>query len=265
MTEFTLLSCEIQDGIALVTIRRPAALNALNRQLLQEMEELFGNLRQHRETAGVIITGEGEKAFAAGADIGEISRLEPGAGQSFSLYGQSVFSLIEELGKPVVAAVNGFALGGGCELALACTLRTASENARFGQPEVKLGLIPGYGGTQRLPRLIGPGRALEIMLTGRMVDAREAMSIGLVNRITPAGQAPAAARELLAEILRQSPQAVRLVMEAVRRGSSLPLADGLQVEAELFGGCIGTGEMREGTGAFLEKRVPVFRTENGKE
>jgi enoyl-CoA hydratase len=259
MSEFETIRCEVRDGIGIVTVQRPQVLNALNRQAVAELGQAFLGLRDDPGVRGVILTGSGEKAFVAGADIGEIHALDTQSGREFALAGQRVFSLIEGLGKPVVAAVNGFALGGGCELALACTLRLASPNAKLGQPEVKLGVIPGFGGTQRLPRLIGPAAALDLLLTGRTVSADEALALGLVQRVVPQDQLLSEAEKLLREILANAPLAVRLCLEAVHRGAALPLADALALEADLFSISTGSADAREGTAAFLAKRKPDFK------
>jgi enoyl-CoA hydratase len=259
MTEFETILLVIKDGIATVTVHRPQVLNALNRQSLRELETVFLRLREDEAVSGVILTGSGEKAFVAGADIGELQVLDTQTGRDFAHTGQRILALIEGLGKPVVAAVNGFALGGGSELALACHLRLASPNAKLGQPEVKLGVIPGFGGTQRLPRLVGPAAALDLVLTGRTVTAEEALAMGLVNRVVPQDQLLAEADKLLREILANSPLAVRLCLEAVQRGAALPLADALALEADLFGISAGSADAKEGTAAFLAKRKPDFK------
>lgn len=249
-----------RDGrVATVTVNRPDKLNALTRATIEELRQAFESLGADAEIGGVILTGAGEKAFVAGADIGELSDLGPVAARNHSLCGQALCHTIETLGKPVVAAIQGFALGGGCELAMACTLRVAGEKARFGQPEVKLGLIPGFGGTQRLGRLVGRGVALELLLTGEMIDAREAHRIGLVNRVVPQGQVMEEARTLLASILERGPLAVRYTLEATYQGLEMPLEDGLRLEANLFAVTFATEDKAEGTRAFLEKRPPVFR------
>ena len=258
MAEYHNVAVSHEEGVAIATVNRPQVLNALNRETLDELLQLFRELQQDAEVRGVILTGAGDKAFVAGADISEIQAMDMLSGREFSRQGQAVFKLIEELEKPVVAAVNGFALGGGCELAMACTLRGASENARFGQPEVKLGLIPGFGGTQRLPRLIGKGRALDLLLTGRMIDATEALAIGLVNRVTEPDQLLSTAQGLLQTILKNSPLACRLCIDAVDRGLSMDLAAALSLEADLFGLTTGSNDKAEGTAAFLEKRSPDF-------
>jgi enoyl-CoA hydratase len=249
-----------RDGrVAVVTVNRPDKLNALSVQILGELERAFAEIGADDEVGGALLTGAGEKAFIAGADIAELADLDPVAAREHALRGQAVCRSIEELGKPVVAAVNGFALGGGCEIAMACTLRIASDRARFGQPEVKLGLMPGFGGSQRLGRLIGRGRALELLLTGEAIDAEEAARLGLVNRVVPSARLMEEARALLGGILERAPLAVRYVLEAVQHGLEMPLEEGLFLEANLFGVTFGTADMKEGTRAFLEKRPPRFR------
>ena len=252
------LAVETSDGIAVVTIDRPKKLNALNDRTLDELEAAFRAIGSDRDVAGVILTGAGSKAFVAGADIGELSRQSPIDGKHRALRGQRVFGRIEELGKPVIGAINGFALGGGCELALACHLRVAAEGARFGTPEVKLGLMCGYAGTQRLPRLVGRGRALEMLLTGEMIDAGEALRIGLVNKVVPAGELLESSRDLMAKILANGPISLRLTLDAVNRGSEMPLAEAQYLEASLFALLCTTEDMKEGTSAFLEKRAAKF-------
>ncbi|RPJ54746.1 MAG: enoyl-CoA hydratase [Acidobacteria bacterium] len=253
------LQVSVEEGIAVVQISRPEVLNALNARLLDELESAFQALGQDDAVRVVIVTGASEKAFVAGADIKELSRLEGLAGRAHSLRGQKVFNTIESCTKPVLAAVNGYCLGGGCELALACHMRIASEKARFGQPEVKLGLIPGYGGTQRLPRLVGTGRAIEILLTGDVVEAKEAERIGLVNRVVPAGELLDYCRQLAKKIMANGPLATGLALQSVYSGAGLPLEQALEIEAGLFGLACGTDQMTEGTRAFLEKRKPEFK------
>ena len=248
-----------EGRLATVTVNRPEKLNALTRATIDELRTAFEELGADTEVGGVILTGAGEKAFVAGADIGELNDLGPVAAREHALFGQALCRTIETLGKPVVAAVQGFALGGGCELAMACTLRVAGEKARFGQPEVKLGLIPGFGGTQRLGRLVGRGSALELLLTGEMIDAREAHRLGLVNRVVPQDQVMEEARTLMASILERGPLAVRYTLEATHQGLELPLEDGLRLEANLFAVTFATEDKVEGTRAFLEKRPPAFR------
>jgi len=253
-----LVEIEIADRILTATVNRPEKMNALNSALLEELDAAAVRARSDDAVGAMIVTGAGPKAFIAGADISELATMTPVAGRAHALRGQAVFSRLESLGKPVIAAINGFALGGGCELALACTLRVASENARLGQPEVKLGILPGYGGSQRLARIVGEGRAMEICLTGDPISAAEAYRIGLVNRVVPAGEALGAARELAGKILANAPLAVAFTMDAIHNGLDLPLEDGLELEATLFGVCASTDDMREGMQAFLEKRAPRF-------
>ncbi len=253
------LLVEVKDRIARVTVSRPEKLNALNRATLGDLDRLFVGFRDDPAVGAVILTGAGQKAFIAGADIGELARQTPVEGREYALYGQGVLSRVETLGKPVLAAINGFALGGGCEMALACTLRIASSTARLGQPEVNLGIIPGYGGTQRLARLVGRGRAQEMILTGEMIDAAEAHRIGLVNRVVPAEELIARTEELARTILSRGPLAIRYALEAIHRGLTMPREEGLAFEATLFGVLCASEDMREGTSAFLEKRKPEFK------
>jgi enoyl-CoA hydratase len=256
---FENLHFEKRNQIAFVTIARPKVLNALNASTMQELTQVFRALQEDDDVLAVILTGEGEKAFVAGADITELATLDATAAANLAARGQAVFALIEDLGKPVIAAVNGFALGAGSELALACSIRLAADTARFGQPETKLGLIPGYGGTQRLPRLIGKGRALQILLTGEMIDAYEALRIGLVNEVVPAAQLLPRAQAIAAKIITNGPLAIRYCLQAVNRGMEMPLAEALAHEAALFALCCATEDKTEGTRAFLEKRAPEFR------
>jgi enoyl-CoA hydratase len=249
---------EKKAAIAAVTLNRPKVLNALNRQTWKELRTVFEDARDDPEIRGAILTGAGDKAFIAGADIGELAHVTAVEAEQSSSYGQAVLDLIENLGKPVIAAVNGYALGGGCETAMACTIRLAAEHAKFGQPEVTLGLIPGGGGTQRLPRLVGKGRALQLILSGGMIDAQEAHRIGLVNEVVPAGDLLTRAEAMLKQIFANAPIAVKFSMEAVNRGLETNLADGLSLEASLFGLCAGTDDKAEGTSAFLAKRAPQF-------
>lgn len=253
------LLVDVRDGVAIVTVNRPDKLNALNDRTVDELDRAFAALAADGAVRGVILTGAGEKAFVAGADIGELSTQSPIQGKDRSVRGQRVLDRIEGLGKPVIAAVNGFALGGGCELALACHVRIASENARLGTPEVKLGILCGYGGSQRLPRLVGKGRALEILLTGEMVEAPEALRIGLVNRVVPKDKLLAEAEALLRKMLANGPVALRFTLDAVHRGLEMPLAEAQDHEATLFGLICTTEDMKEGTRAFLEKRPPKFQ------
>lgn len=257
--EFQNLKLETRDGAAFLTVNRPDKLNALNVQTLVELEQAFAHLAGAADVRGVIVTGSGEKAFVAGADIAELATQTPVQGKLIARRGQAIFDSIEKLGKPVVAAVNGFALGGGCELAMACHVRIASENARLGTPEVKLGLMCGYAGTQRLARLVGKGRALEILLTGEMVDAQEALRIGLVNRVVPKDKLMAEAEGLLRKMLANAPLALRHTLEAVNSGLQLPFDQAEELEASLFGLLCSTEDMREGTQAFLEKRPARFQ------
>ena len=257
--EFKNLLFKQEEGIGFVTINRPDKLNALNIETIKELEELFTHLKDNQEVKVVIITGAGEKAFVAGADIEELSKLNMLEGKEYSLRGQRVFSLIENLGKPVIAAVNGYALGGGTELALACHIRIASEKAMFGQPEVKLGLIPGYGGTQRLARLVGKGKALEMILTGDMITAQQALEIGLVNKVVSPEELLSTCRDIAKKIMNNSPIAVKYALEAVNNGLDKSLEEGLGIEAEFFGMVCGTEDSKEGTKAFLEKRKPLFK------
>jgi enoyl-CoA hydratase len=255
---FENLLYEKRNGIGYVTVNRPEKLNALNRKTVEELQECFLDIERDDEVRAVILTGAGERAFVGGADINELAVQTPLEGKEMSLRGQKVLDLIEHLGKPVIAAINGYALGGGCELALACALRIASENARLGQPEVKLGLIPGYAGTQRLPRLVGRGRALEMLLSGDPVNAAEAFRIGLVNQVVPAQDLIAAAEKMAQKIMANAPLAVKFALEAVSHGLEMPQAEGQYLEANLFGLCCTTADMKEGTRAFLEKRPARF-------
>jgi enoyl-CoA hydratase len=233
-------------------------LNALNQRTWEDLRTAFTDARDDSDVRGVILNGAGDKAFIAGADIAELVQITPIEAERASAYGQEVLNLVENLGKPVIAAVNGFALGGGCETAMACTIRLAAENAKFGQPEVKLGLIPGGGGTQRLPRLVGRGRALQLILSGEMISAQEAYRIGLVNEVVPATELIARAEAVLQQILANAPLAVKYALEAVNRGFETSQSEGLSLEASLFGLCAGTEDEKEGTRAFLEKRSAHF-------
>jgi len=247
-----------RNAIAYVTINRPEKLNALNRQVMEELFDCFQALQKDEEVRVVILTGSGEKAFVAGADINELAVQTPVEGKEASRFGQQVFDFIENLGKPVIAAINGFALGGGCELIMACTLRIAAEAARLGQPEVKIGLLPGYGGSQRLPRLVGKGRALELILNGEPVTAPEAHRLGLVNQVVPAAELLPAAEKMAQKIIANAPLAIKFALEAVNHGMEMSLAEGQFLEATLFGLCCTTADMKEGTRAFLEKRPAKF-------
>jgi enoyl-CoA hydratase len=249
---------DVSDGVAVIILNRPKVLNALNAALLAELDSALDALGADDAVRAVIVTGAGEKAFAAGADIQELAGLSGVEGQALALRGQKIFSKLETLGKPVIAAINGFALGGGCELALAASIRIASETAKLGQPEVKLGLIPGYGGSQRLPRLVGKGAALKLLLTGEMISAAEALRIGLVDEVVPAAELIGRAKTLASTIASMAPIAVRECLAAVREGYDLPLNEALAHEAALFGICCGTADKAEGTRAFLEKRKPVW-------
>jgi len=255
---FENLLYERRNGIGYVTVNRPEKMNSLNRKTMDELQECFQEIERDEEVRTVILTGAGEKAFVGGADINELAIQTPVEGKEMSVRGQKILDLIEHLGKPVIAAVNGYALGGGCELALACTIRIASENARLGQPEVKLGLVPGYAGTQRLPRLVGRGRALEILLTGDPISAAEAYRIGLVNQVVPAQDLMATAEKLAQRIMANAPLAVKFALEAVNHGLEMTEAEGQFLEANLFGLCCTTADMKEGTRAFLEKRPAKF-------
>ena len=247
------------EGVATITINRPNVRNALNTQTLDELRRVILSCRHDAAVRCVVITGAGEKAFIAGADINELSVQTPTGGREHARTGQHVLDLIENLGKPVIAAINGFALGGGCELAMACTLRIAADTARLGQPEINLGIIPGYAGTQRLARLVGRGRALELLLTGDHITAAEAHRLGLVNRVVPAAALMAEVQTLAASLAAKAPVAVRYIIDAVNKGLDMTLADAQVFEATLFGLVASTEDMREGTRAFLEKRKPEFK------
>ena len=250
---------EKRDGIAYVTLNRPKVLNALNTPTWKDLRTAFEDARDDTAVRGVILTGAGNKAFIAGADISELAHVAAFEAQQSSRFGQGVLDLIEHLGKPVIAAVNGFALGGGCETAMACTIRIAVETAKFGQPEVTLGLVPGGGGTQRLPRLVGKGRALQLILSGEMISAQEAYRIGLVNEVVPAADLITRAEAILKQIFSNAPLAVKYSLEAVHKGLETSQAEGLSLEASLFGLCAGTEDKKEGTQAFLQKRAPQFQ------
>jgi enoyl-CoA hydratase/carnithine racemase len=250
---------EKKGPIAYVTLSRPKVLNALSQAAWKDLRTAFEQARDDAAVLGVILTGAGDKAFIAGEDISELAQATSVDAEKSSRSGQAVLDLIENLGKPVIAAVNGFALGAGCETTMACTIRVAAEHARFGQPEVKLGIPPGAGGTQRLPRLVGKGRALQIILSGEMVSAQEAYRIGLVNEVVPAGELVARCEAILKQILANAPVAVRFALEAVNKGTETSLSAGLLLEASVFAICAGTDDKREGTAAFLEKRAARFQ------
>src|SRR6201996_4272793 len=252
------LLVEVKDEVACVTLNRPQVLHALNAMVFNELEHVFMKLTADIGVRVILLTGSGEKAFAAGADINEIARLDVATGEAKARRGQEVFRMIETCGKPVIACINGFALGGGCELAMACTLRLASETARLGQPEVKLGLIPGYGGTQRLPRLVGQPAALKLLLTGDMIGAAEALRIGLVDEVLPADKLMERAEALARTIVGMAPLAISACLEAVRDGSEASLEEAINLEAKIFGRLYATADKQEGTKAFLEKRAPVW-------
>jgi enoyl-CoA hydratase len=258
MAEYSNLLLDVEDRVAVLSVNRPDKLNALNEQTIRELGEAVDEITRRDDVGGVILTGVGEKAFVAGADIAELATMGPVDGIDVSRLGQQVFRRIELSRKPVIAAVNGFALGGGCELALACHLRIASENAQFGLPEVKLGIIPGYGGTLRLPRIVGKGRALELMLTAQFIKADEAYRIGLANRVVPQAELMDTARKTMQTILSNGPVAVGLAIECTTRGMEMSVDDGLALESNLFGLLAATQDMREGMSAFLEKRKAAF-------
>jgi enoyl-CoA hydratase len=250
-----------EGAVALVTLDRPQSLNALNAALLDDLRRAALDVRDNRAIRALVITGAGDKAFAAGADLRELAALTPAQMHERARVGQAVFDLIEQLDIPVIAAINGLALGGGCELAMACTVRLAADTAKVGQPEVNLGLIPGFGGTQRLARLVGRGRALDLLLTGRTIDAPEALRIGLVDRVSPAASLLDDAMRLAASMAEKPVAAVRAILTTVHRGMDTTLAGGLALEASMFGQIGATADMREGVAAFLEKRAPVFKGE----
>lgn len=256
---FENLLLERDGGIAVLTVNRPKVLNALNTQTLDELRRAVLELKHDAAVRVVILTGAGEKSFIAGADINELATQTPTTGREHAIAGQHVLDLVEHLGKPVIAAINGYALGGGCELAMACTIRIASETAKLGQPEINLGLIPGYAGTQRLARIVGRGRALELLLTGDQISAQEAHRLGLVNRVVPAADLMTEAKKLGATLAAKAPIAVRYILEAVHKGVEMPFAQAQLFEATLFGLVASTDDMREGTKAFLEKRKADFK------
>jgi enoyl-CoA hydratase len=256
---FDNLLLERDGAVAIVTINRPKVLNALNSQTIDELRRAILELKGDEAVRAIVLTGAGEKSFVAGADINELAVQTPVTGREHALTGQHVFDLIENIGKPVIAAINGFALGGGCELAMACTLRLAADTAKLGQPEIALGLLPGYGGTQRLPRLVGKGKAMEMILTGVQITADEAQRIGLVNRVVPAADLMGAAKDLAAQLAKSAPIAMRYIINAINKGVEMPFAEACQYEATLFGLVASTEDMREGTKAFLEKRKAEFQ------
>ncbi|HSE48969.1 MAG TPA: enoyl-CoA hydratase-related protein [Terriglobales bacterium] len=256
---FQTLKFEKKNSIAYVTVNRPDKLNALNMQVMTDLRDAFTDIRDDAEVRVAILTGAGEKAFVAGADIGELNKQDPVSAKAYTHKGQAVLDLIENLGKPVIACINGFALGGGCELSMACTFRLASENAKLGQPEVKLGIMAGYGGTQRLPRLVGRGLAMQLLLSGEMIGAQEAHRIGLVNEVTAPAELLPRAEAIAQKIIANAPLAVQYTMEAVNKGLDMPLAEGLFLEATLFAVACATEDKKEGTSAFLEKRAAAFK------
>jgi enoyl-CoA hydratase len=253
------LLLDIKDQIARITFNRPSVLNALNFKTIEELADCLDLLGKDDSVRVLILTGAGEKAFVAGADVNELARQRVLDGKDTALRGQGIFRRLETMGKPSIAAINGFALGGGCELALACTMRIASRTARLGQPEVKLGILPGYGGSQRLSRLCGKGIAHELILTGDMIGAEDALRIGLVNRVTEPAELLPTAESIARKIVANAPLAVKYSIEAIERGTQMPLEEGLFLEATLFGLCCATEDMREGTRAFLEKRPAKFQ------
>ena len=258
MSQYDNLLFEVKGNIGIITLHRPKALNALNTELLQELGNLLDRIKDDKSLEIVIITGSGEKAFVAGADIAEMQKLTAIEGRNFGKIGQDVFNKLESLPQPVIAAINGFALGGGCELAMACDIRIASEKAKFGQPEVSLGITPGFGGTQRLPRLIGKGRAKELIFTGDIIDAGEAYRTGLVNKVVAPEELMNAAQVMAEKILSRAPVAVQLSKAAVNEGLNMDLASGIAYEAEVFGLCFATDDQKEGMTAFVEKRKANF-------
>jgi enoyl-CoA hydratase len=259
MMEYKNIILTIHDHLAVVTINRPDKLNALDEETKAELEEVFISFTENSDVGAVIVTGAGGKAFVAGTDIDELKSLDTESAKEYARRGQELFSLIENLGKPVIAAVNGYALGGGCELALACHIRVASENARFGQPEVNLGIMPGYGGTQRLPRLIGKGRATEMILTGTLIDAKEAWRIGLVNVVVSSADLMNASESIARSILAKGQVSIRNALNAINASDMTSMSNGLNIEAVLFGECFGTEDSKEGISAFQEKRKPAFK------
>jgi len=256
---FQNLLFETKNKIAYLTLNRPDKLNALNWKTMQELHEALNSVRDDLNVAGVILTGAGEKAFAAGADINELAQQTPVGAKEFSKQSQEILRFIEQFPKPIIAAVNGFCLGGGCELAMACHMRIASEKAKFGQPEVNLGIMCGNGGSQRLPRLVGKGRAIELLVTGNTIDGAEAYRLGLANKVVPPDQLIKTCEEILGAVAKKAPIAVKLTLEAVNHGMEMTLEAGVQLEANLFGMCFSTEDMKEGTQAFIEKRPANFQ------
>lgn len=257
--EFRNLSVRKADGLGWVTINRPEKLNALNAETIRELKAAFGELEKDGGVKAIILTGAGDKAFVAGADISELSGLDEARGEAYAREGQELTLMMENFPKPVLAAINGFALGGGTEIALACHVRVASENAKLGQPEVKLGLIPGFGGTQRLARLVGKGRAMELILSGRLVEAREAEQMGLVNKVVPPASLLSETENMAREMIKNAPLALSYAIEAINKGLDKTLGEGLSLEAKIFGRACSTEDSLEGTRAFLEKRKPSWR------
>lgn len=250
---------ELNDHILTITINRPDKLNALNQATLKELNGIIEQAKEDTDTRAIIITGAGEKAFVAGADISELATTDAMTGMQFAQYGQSVFNNIENCGKPVIAAVNGFALGGGCELAMACHLRIASDNAKFGQPEIKLGVIPGFGGTQRLTRLVGKGKSMEMNLLGDMVSADKAEQIGLANWVVPQGELLPTVNKIAEQLVNSAPIAISMTIDAINKGLECALPDALDYEVKAFGICCASEDKNEGTSAFLEKRAAEFK------
>lgn len=256
---FQTILVSINDRIATITFNRPDKLNAINLQIIDELKRAFESFEKDSNVGVIILTGAGEKAFVAGSDISALATYDSTSAKNYSEVGNKVLSYIQNFPKPVIAAVNGFALGSGCEIAMACHFRVASENAKFGQPEVNLGLIPGHGGTQRLTRIVGIGKAMELTLTGNTIDANEALRIGLVNKVVPLADLKSAAEAMAQIILTKAPPAIALAIKAINSNLEKPLSDGLKYEAELFSDCFKTEDMKEGTKAFLEKRKPAFK------